>query len=103
MAARSLIALDEGAGPDEGLPQALADRLGCSVDLDDVPLSAPIGRPSRAARRVGGANLPEDAAERLTHLAARLGIASLRAPLFALAAARASAALRGATPSRRTT
>jgi hypothetical protein len=35
-----LVALDEGAEPDETLPPALSERLAFFVTLDDVPLSA---------------------------------------------------------------
>jgi hypothetical protein len=35
----SLVALDEGAGPEERIPEALADRLAIHLDLSDIPLS----------------------------------------------------------------
>ena len=92
-----LVALDEGAEPDETIPGALADRLGLSVSLEtcaladcDAPatLRSPTGSPEAVA-------LDGDAAAVIVALAARLGIASLRAPLAALRAARAAAALEG--------
>ena len=90
-----LIALDEGAEADEVLPTALSDRLGLFVDLTDVgwsdttPLCAPSPAPTSAYDP-----LP-DPAGALTRAAAALGVASLRAPTLALAAARACARLAG--------
>ncbi|MGL4321101.1 MAG: magnesium chelatase subunit D [Paracoccaceae bacterium] len=95
-----LIALDEGDA-DEGLPSALGERLALFVDLGDVVWSdAALSPPDPVALAAARARLPQiatppDAAALLTRAAASLGIASLRAPLLALAAARAAAALRG--------
>ncbi|MEO1679030.1 MAG: magnesium chelatase subunit D [Pseudomonadota bacterium] len=91
-----LIALDEGAEPDEALPDALRDRLALHIELDGLsygeaeaiiedPPAAPVLLPSA----------PPNAARDLAALAAKLGIASLRAPLLALRAAKAHAALAG--------
>jgi magnesium chelatase subunit D len=96
----ALIALDEGAEPDEAAPPALAERLAFHIDLTGarggpVPLPAPADLDAARAR-LGATALPEGAAETLVALAARFGIDSLRAPLLALAAARALAALDGA-------
>ncbi len=97
----SLIALDEAAEPDEGLPSALTDRLGLFLDLTDMPLSqtAPLVLTSEtlvAARaRHATLTLPPASLDALTRAAAELGIASLRAPLLAAAAARAHAAWAG--------
>ncbi len=94
--AHALIVLDEGAGPDEGLPPALADRIGLFVALDGIPVAEavpPPDPPSPAPARGGPATLPAAAAADLTRVAAALGIGSLRAPLLACAAARALAAL----------
>jgi magnesium chelatase subunit D len=95
-----LIALDEGEG-DEGLPPALAERLALFVDLGDVvwsdatpPATDPVTLAAARARLPHIAT-PEGSAALLTWAAASLGITSLRAPLLALAAARAAAALRG--------
>ncbi|RGP36987.1 magnesium chelatase subunit D [Pseudotabrizicola alkalilacus] len=93
-----LIALDEAAEEGEGLPLALTDRLGLFVDLDGIAWSdtAEISMDHKAlaeARALFPAvTLPPDAASALTRAAAELGIASLRAPLLAMAAARALAA-----------
>ena len=97
----SLIALDEAAEEGEGLPAALADRLGMFLDLEgfawgetnDITLSRGAIATARARlRHVGLA----DAQMRLVRVARDLGIASLRAPMLALACARANAAWRGA-------
>lgn len=96
-----LIALDEAADDREGLPGVLSDRLGLFLDLDGIPWSdsAPVEMDEarlRAARaRLADVTLPEGATAALTRAAAELGIDSLRAPLLALAAARAHAALAG--------
>ncbi len=93
-----LVALDEAAEQGEGLPGALADRLGLFLSLDDVAAGTPVLDPSRiaAARvRLAGVRLPGKARATLTRVALALGIDSLRAVLFALRAARAVAALRG--------
>lgn len=95
-----LVALDEGAGAEEVLPPALADRLGLFLNLGDLPWSdMPALRldPSRiaAARaRLATTRLPPDALRSMTAAALALGIASLRAPHLALTAARALAAWR---------
>ena len=99
--AHCLIALDESAGPDEGLPPALGDRLGLFLNLEDqlwsdttaLPLDAQIITSARV--RLGQVQTTPDTATSLTRAAAELGITSLRAPLLALACARASAALNG--------
>ena len=95
----SLIALDEGAEPDETLPPALTDRLGLFLDLTDIAwsLSAPIDLTRIAAARAALPHVltPPDAIATLTRLAHALTIDSLRAPLLALACARALAAWNG--------
>jgi magnesium chelatase subunit D len=97
----ALVAQDEAAEDGEGLPAALADRLGLFVDLDsfawgetdDFALRLPLIATAQARL----AHMATDAAQaRLVRVAADLGIASLRAPLLALACARAHAAWRGA-------
>lgn len=96
-----LIAVDEGADPDEALPPALADRLGLFLALDDLSWhdTAPIALPGDkvAMSRTRLARLPRDEATlaRLVQTAAALGIDSARAVLQALACARAAAAWRG--------
>jgi magnesium chelatase subunit D len=96
-----LIALDEGAEAEETLPSALADRLGLFLSLDDLaysetaPLLLPPDQIAAARARLRQTTLPANALESLTTVAAVMGIASLRAPLLALSAARALAAWRG--------
>jgi magnesium chelatase subunit D len=99
----ALVALDEGASPDEVAPEGLADRLAFHLDLDGISLreaDAPsdwCAAEVRAAQaRLERVRVPPEAVERLTVLAAMLGIDSLRAPLLALRAARARSALAGA-------
>lgn len=97
-----IIALDEASEDDEGAPDALVERLAFQVDLSSVSLSdlrietQVEDRESVAMARV---RLPHivngDAEIALTHTAFALGINSLRAPLQALRAARAAAALAG--------
>ncbi|MEO0819660.1 MAG: magnesium chelatase subunit D [Pseudomonadota bacterium] len=97
----AVIALDEGVEADETAPAALTDRLAFRAALDGVALAdltPPVaGRAEIAAAR---ARFPEVTADEvaiaaLVGGAAALGIHSLRAPLLALAAARAHAALEG--------
>ncbi|MFO1144506.1 MAG: VWA domain-containing protein [Amaricoccus sp.] len=100
-AGHSLVALDEGAEPDETLPEALADRLAAHLDLDGLTLAESNGAgadgPRIAAARAGLGAVAADGASlaALTTLAARLGTCSLRAPGLALRVARAAAALAG--------
>ncbi|EEW26230.1 magnesium chelatase subunit D [Rhodobacter ferrooxidans] len=95
-----VIALDEGAEADETPPHPLTDRLGLFVDLSDIAWSEATDlalddtKLAAARERLDYITTPPEALETLTRLAARLGIASLRAPLLAVAAARASAAWR---------
>lgn len=99
----SLLALDEGAGPEERIPESLADRLAIHLDLGDVPLSdAPelqldTDALVEARRILPHVTVPDTTISDLAQVAFRLGITSLRAPLQALALARASAALSGET------
>lgn len=97
----SLIALDEGAEPDEALPSALADRLAIHLDLeeqgltDSPDLALDPDALAEARALLPRVSVPDSAIAELAEVAARLGIGSLRAPLQALAVARASAALSG--------
>jgi magnesium chelatase subunit D len=99
----SLVALDEGAGPEERIPESLADRLAIHLDLSDIALSdAPdlqidTDALVEARRLLPHVTVPEATISDLAQVAFRLGITSLRAPLQALALARASAALSGDT------
>ena len=94
-----LVALDEGVSDDEAIAPALTDRLAFIVDLRTIaPRDAlpPDEEDVVAARaRLPGVACPDEILEALCQAASALGIASLRAPLLALRAARASAALAG--------
>jgi magnesium chelatase subunit D len=99
----SLVALDEGAAPDEQAPAALLDRLAFHLDFaelshrdtDELPLE---GAQIAAARaRLSGITAGDDILDALCGTAVALGIDSVRAPLLALRAARAEAALDGRT------
>lgn len=98
----ALVALDEGAEADEGLPPALADRLGLFLDPGDLAWAETAeirldGEEVAAARaRLADLTVPREALARLARAAAAMGIPSLRAPLLAAAVARAHAAWRGA-------
>ena len=96
-----LVTLDESAEPDEGLPGTLTDRLGLFLNLEGLvwsettPIEPDLPRLAAARALLPRVTLPPDAATALTRAAAELGIGSLRAPLLALAAARAAAAYAG--------
>ncbi|MFN4128508.1 MAG: magnesium chelatase subunit D [Paracoccaceae bacterium] len=98
-----LIALDEAAEEGEGLPAALTDRLGLFLDLDGIAwsettdIAMDTNAVAHARALLPRVTLPPAAASALTRAAAELGIGSLRAPLLAMAAARALAALAGRT------
>ncbi len=96
-----VIALDEGAEAGEAPPPALTDRLGLFLDLEGIGWRDRIDAPdpglvAAALERLAYVAMPPGAVESLARTAAALGIGSLRAPLLAIAAARAHAALRGA-------
>jgi magnesium chelatase subunit D len=96
-----LIALDEGAEDAEALAPALADRLAFFLDTgamqwsEAVPLAPDAAAVAAARARLPGVGLPEAGAAALARAAAAMGIGSLRAPLLAVRAARAAAALAG--------
>ena len=95
-----VVALDEGQAGEEAPPPALLDRLGLQVDLLRLPagaFDADASAWNADALAAARARLPtvqcEDAfVQVLCEAAEALGVDSLRAPLFALAAARAHAA-----------
>lgn len=97
----AVVALDEGSAPDERLADALADRLAFDLALDGIAGSDAVAPPpdpprlAEARRRLPAVRAGDDSLAAITELAFVLGIASLRAPLFALAACRALAALDG--------
>lgn len=96
-----LIALDEGAEPEEALPAALADRLALHVDLEPVrhaearPIALDPAHLAAARAGLPDVRVPDTLLPDLALLALRLGIESLRAPLLALRMARVQAALAG--------
>lgn len=92
-----IVALDEGLAEDEVVPHALADRLAIHLQLDDSTLpAAAAGEDLKGARALlPRVTVDERAIEALVSAALALGIDTLRAPLHALAAARAAAALAG--------
>ncbi|WP_308916227.1 VWA domain-containing protein [Jannaschia sp. LMIT008] len=90
-----LLLLDEGDGNAEGIAPALADRIGPVVDLDDLSIRD-VDRAAPLPYAVPDGDDAEPVAV-LVAVATRLGVASLRAPMAALALARASARLRGGT------
>ena len=93
-----LIALDEGVGDDEALPFGVADRLAFQIELDDVALhEIETSDMTCHSLPVASVNIPEDLPKTLVTLAVKLGVASPRAAIFVLRAARASAALDGRT------
>ncbi len=108
-AGHTLIALDEGAEPDEAVDAKLAERLAFHVDLSNISLhEISTIQPGSAGQRptlpmgggftpTQGRGLPSVATElltQITRIASDLGIDSLRAPLFALRAAKAHAILK---------
>lgn len=91
----TLIALDEGAEPDECLNPKLAERLAFHVDLSDCALQDIIAASPATPIALRDVSMPTDLREQVTRIACDLGIDSMRAPLFALRATRANAALMG--------
>jgi magnesium chelatase subunit D len=98
-----LVMLDEGAEPDEHAPAALTERLAFLLDMDGIGaqqiLSPDIDMANLEAARGLVAAVPVGPEEitALVAIALRFGIDSLRAPILALRAARAHAALMGRT------
>lgn len=90
----AVVALDEGAGPDEAAPAALIERCAFLIDLSDVAMADVRADPPEPS----DAGDPIDADTALATLCATalaFGIDSARAPLLAMRAARALAALDG--------
>ena len=94
-----LLALDDGREPEERTPDALADRLALRLDLsafgprDCGPIPPDARAIAAARRRLAHVSTGDDAVEALCEAALALGIAGMRAPLMAVKAARAAAAL----------
>lgn len=97
----AVLALDEGQGDDERMPPALAERVAFWLDcdtLDDEQFGAQQRQAcARARELLSKVTVPDDIETELCHMAHAVGVASPRAVLFALKAARASAALEGRT------
>ena len=88
----ALVAVDESDRDDAGAPGALTERLALHVSLDAIAWGETAPVPP------GEVHPPcdeDDAAARLAAVAHALGVASLRAPLQALRAARAARAVTG--------
>ncbi len=97
-----LILLDEGIEPDEGPPACLLDRVAFHVtpaalerDAGEGPAAPTPHEIASARQRLAFIEAEDSVIEALCAAAAALGIVSVRAPRFALAAARAAAALSG--------
>ncbi len=84
-----LVLLDEGE--EDGAPAALTDRVAFHIGLDGLRLPPGVDPDLSRTAATGSATAPAEAVEALTMAAARLGIESPRAVLFALRAARAHA------------
>lgn len=96
----ALVALDEGADDGERLPATLLERLALHLHVE--PASEDEAVPDwsasdihRARARLPRVSLPEPVLQGLCAAALAWGIPSLRAPLMAVRAARAAAALDG--------
>lgn len=100
-AAFGVIALDEGLAEDERPPDALLDRLAFLIDIDAVaPRDAQVpedilDQVASARRRLRSVAASDDIITALCQAALAMGIASIRAPILALRAARALAAFDG--------
>lgn len=97
-----LVALDEGIGPEERTSLALADRLAIHLDLEPIRSQDSLQNQgdeavdlAEARAELPRVNIPEAMLDALTHAAAALGIASLRAPILAAKVARIAAVIAG--------
>jgi len=95
------IALDEGIDAEERVPDALRDRLAFHLHFEGIRADDCAGETwpreavARARARLDEVRTPAPMTQAVCAAAAALGIASMRAPLLALRAARAAAALDG--------
>jgi magnesium chelatase subunit D len=95
----AVMAMDEGAESDEAPPAGLLERLAFLIPAAALPEEA-ADWPSDLAVETARMNfvsiaVPDAAVAEICTLAVMLGISTMRAPLFALRAARAAAALQG--------
>lgn len=94
-----IVALDEGQDPDERPPAALMERLAFHIDLSGVraaACSSDTDAIASARGRLAAVASPSEAIlEALCATALAMGLDSARAPLLAIRAARAHAALQG--------
>lgn len=95
-----LVALDEGLDDDEQMPAALLDRMAFHLNLNARAEPQEVPDWQREEILEGRALLPQvrvsdEIVQALCATALALGVASLRAPLLALRAARVAAALAG--------
>ncbi|MCK5931900.1 MAG: VWA domain-containing protein [Fulvimarina manganoxydans] len=94
-----VVALDEGLTSEESPPAALTDRLGLWLNLgrpaEDREFDGETPSEAQTPISPASVDVSEAAIAALCETAAAFGIASLRAPLFALRVARLSAALAG--------
>ena len=96
-----VVALDEATLDENGSPASLDDRLAFHIDLTEIGWREAGGatqpEPGIEAARalLPQVTVPRPLIEALCVTAASLGIASLRAPMLAVAASRAAAALAG--------
>ncbi|MCX7373510.1 MAG: magnesium chelatase subunit D [Alphaproteobacteria bacterium] len=88
----ALVLLDEGIEPEERPPAALLERLAFRITPDTTPKPMDLSRARALLPRV---SMPMEMLEALVAAAAALGVASPRATLFAIRAARAAAAIAG--------
>jgi magnesium chelatase subunit D len=98
-----VIALDESDNSDEAPPVALLERLGLTIDLTDlgyrdVTLATTSEEEIASAREMlPSVEVSDKIIAALCAAASAFGVYSLRAPIFAVRAARAAAALAGRT------
>ncbi|WP_242138590.1 magnesium chelatase subunit D [Sphingomonas sp. TREG-RG-20F-R18-01] len=90
----AVVALDDGVD-EEATPRALAERLAFWTDLSANDATPAVSAAGEGEGKAQGAEEPADPLTILVEIAMALGVDSARATLFALRAARASAALAG--------
>ncbi|MEM9170705.1 MAG: magnesium chelatase ATPase subunit D, partial [Pseudomonadota bacterium] len=96
-----LLALDEGAGPDEAAPPILKDRVAFAPALDGVSMRAltvadvDTAAVAAARARLDAVSVGEPVMEAMDDAARAFGVPGLRPLAFCVAAARAHAALHG--------